>query len=142
MSSANDYQNRVAQILGGHFSFGKLSLSFTWDTPAEAKTQLNKIRLMQKELRLVKKDINTTMKAIRSAFVAKKAEVGKGLSAGLMTGLFGKKTAGKANATEKENLRRRQVAEISPYEAVARTIDSALIQLDKAKLQIETSLNK
>jgi hypothetical protein len=142
MPSANEYQNRVAQILGSHFSFGKLSLKFTWETPAEAKAQLNKIHLMQKELRLVKKDISITMKAIRSTFVAKKTEVGKGFGAGVMTGLFGKKAAGRSNAIEKENLRRRQVAELSPYEAVARTIDDVLVQLDKAKIQIETSLDK
>ena len=142
MPSANEYQRRTEEILGSKISSGALSLKFSWETPDEAKTLLKKILLMQKELRLVKKDISATTKEIRSTFTAKKAEVGTGIGAGLMAGLLGKKTAGKSNAIDKENLRRQQVAQISPYEAIAGTIDNILIQHDKAKLQIESLLNK
>ena len=69
----------------------------------------------------------------------KRVEVGTGFGAGLKADFLGKKVAGRSNAMEKENLRRKKAAEISPYETVARAIDSALVQLDKVKLKIESS---
>ena len=142
MASASEFQDRIAQILESHFTSGRLSFSINWDTPEEAKIQLNRIRLKQKELRLVKKDINATMKAIRSEYTARKAQVGTGLGSGIMAGLLGKKAVGRSNAIEKENLRRKQAAELSPYSALARAIDDALIQLDKVKIQIEMSISE
>lgn len=138
MLSAKDYEHQIEQILGSQFRSGKIDFHIRWQTQEEAKQQLARIRQIQKELRLLKKSINTTVKAVRSSYIAKKAQIGTGIGAGLMAGLVGKRTAGKMNAIERENLRRRQLSATAPYESVIRIIDDVLVKLDSGKIQIET----
>jgi hypothetical protein len=95
---------------------------------------------MQKRLRLLKKDIGITTKSVRSEFTAKKADIGKGLTAGLGAAIFGKKAVGKMNAVDRENLRRAQSKAVAPYEALSRTIDDIIIKLDGIKLEMEKSV--
>ncbi|MEJ5240073.1 MAG: hypothetical protein WHS87_02635 [Anaerolineales bacterium] len=141
MTTAKEYLSRIEEILGKHFVSRKMHLQFTWNTPEEAKQHLAQIRLMQKQLRLVKKELNATIKMIRSNFAARKAQVGTGFGSGLMAGLAGKRTVGKMNVVARENLRREQMKALSPYESVSRTIDEILVQLDRIKIQIESSIN-
>lgn len=141
MASAKDYQSQIEQILGSRFRSGKIELQFIWNSPEEARQHLIEIRHMQKQLRLVKKDLNATMKVVRANFAAKRAQVGTGLGTGIMAGILGKKTVGKMNVIiKRENLRREQINALAPYEGVSRTIDEILVQLDRVKIQLEASL--
>ena len=93
---------------------------------------------MQKELRLLKKDVNGEMTLIRSSFSSEKAQIGKpGFKTGFMGGLFGKKNVGKMNALQRDGLRRQQMEAIAPYENVKRAIDEALVRLDQVKGELD-----
>jgi hypothetical protein len=107
----------------------------------DAKLHLKRIRLSQKQLRQIKKEVNHSIKVIRSSFTAQKAEVGKPtFKSGFLGGLIGKKKLGKMNALQKENLRRQQNAALSPYEHVVLLIDQSLLILDDLKLQLDNWL--
>lgn len=136
MTSAEDYEKKVRDILGA-VAQGK-EVHLQWSTVAEAKLHKAKITQVQKELRLVKKDIGLTKKAINSAYTTEKAKVGKGLGSELAAGLFGKKTIGKVNVSTRDNLRHNQLNTIAPYEEVNRMIDNVLVQLDQLKLQLDS----
>ena len=136
MLSAQDYQKRVQAIIGNLAQDGKVHL--TWNTAAEAKLHKTRIIQVQKELRLVKKELTAVKKVIHASYAAEKTKVGKGLNAALAGALLGKKAVGKSNAAAKGNLQRQQFNAIAPYEYVGRTIDNILLQLDQLKLQLDT----
>ncbi|MCB0213588.1 MAG: hypothetical protein KDJ52_29870 [Anaerolineae bacterium] len=136
MTNAKDYEKKVWEIVGALAKGKKIHLQ--WTTVAEAKLHKTKINQVKKELRLVKKDIGLTKKTINSAYTTAKTKVGKGFGAGLAAGLFGKKTTGKMNASTRDDLRRKQLKEIAPYEDVNRMIDNIMVQLDELKLQIDS----
>lgn len=135
-SNAQEYEKKVWAILGT-ISKGK-EIQLQWETTGEAKLHKARITQIQKELRLVKKDITLTKKTINSLYATEKTKVGKGFGAGISAGLFGKKTAGKMNAATRDNLRRNQLKAIAPYEDVNRMIDNAIVQLDQLKLQLDS----
>ena len=138
---ANEYQQQVIQILGSYFQNGQISISFYFNTKQEAKICLAKNRLMQKELRFIRKDVNNTIKSIRSNFIARKTEVGKGIGTSLMAFAFGRGASGKMNVMKRENIRQLQIMELSPYNSIIRLIDEALIQLDKNKIGLESYMS-
>jgi hypothetical protein len=142
VTTAKEYITKIESILGVKMHNNAFELSFSFDTEEEGKLLLRRITMMKKEMGIVKKELNNTMKNIRSEYTAKKAEVGTSFGAGLAAGLFGKKFVGKNNAIQKENLRRQQVNAISPYEVVLNLVDKLLIKLDDLKIQIEQKKNQ
>lgn len=136
MSNVNDYEKRVWNTLGSIAKGKKVHVQ--WNTVAEAKLQKAKITQVQKELRLIKKEVGTTKKIVNAQYAAEMAKVGKGFGAGVAAGLFGKKTAGKINTLNREAKRQQQLNAILPYENVIRLIDGIVVQLDELKLKIES----
>lgn len=141
MATIPEYYQRVNQILGTDIQDGRLNLSFKWETPGEAKILLSKIRIMQKELRLVKKDLAFDIQSIRSGYITSKAKVGQGAGSAISSLLLGRKVVGRGNAWERESLRRQQISHLSPYESVKRLLDTILLELDKVKIKIESEKN-
>jgi hypothetical protein len=114
-------------------------INYTYELVEEkAQMFIKKLCLMQKDLRLVKKDLSQTMREMRSEVAARKARIGAGFGAGVAIGLLGRRMAGKFNALRRDSLRETQLEALAPYESVARVIDEALYQLDRAKLQLES----
>ena len=136
MSSAQDYEQRVWTIVGAMAQGRQIHLQ--WNTAVEARLHKTRITQIQKELRLVKKDISLTKKAVNASYASERTKVGKGFGAGVATGLFGKKAVGRSNAAIRDNLRRNQLNAIAPYEGVSRLIDDILLQLDQLKLQLDS----
>jgi len=136
MVSTQEYMSSVDDIMSDYLDDGEIAVYF--ETTQEAKHHLKTIRLKQKQLRMVKKDVKHSMKIIRSSFTAKSAEVGKpSLKTGFMSGLIGKKKAGKLNALTKESLRRQRDDMLEPYDSVVHRIDSFLLSFDNLKLQLD-----
>lgn len=129
MTSPAEYRAQIERILGASLVAGELQ--FSWSTPGEAKRLLAEVRHQQKQLRLVKRDVNTTIRAIRADFVSRRQQVGKGLG-GM---LFGR-SMGALNVVRRDSLRREQVSTLAPYEAISRAIDGILLQLDSAKIRL------
>jgi hypothetical protein len=140
MTSPQDYQAQIKEILGVPSESGAINLQFKWDTPIEVRQERVRIQYMQKQLRLLKKDIAVTIKSIRSEFTAKKAGIGKGVSAGLGAAIFGKKAVGKMNAIDRENWRQLESKAIAPYQTLSRTVDDILLKLDGVKMEMEQSI--
>ena len=136
MTSAKDYEKRVNDILGTNMRNGKLHLH--WESVEEAKLRKAEVAQMQKEIRLVKKQLSAHMREINSAYTSERTKVGKGFGAAFLGGLFGKKSVGKVNASQRDSLRLQQLEARRPYESMGRMIDSVLLQLDQAKLQIDS----
>lgn len=133
--STTNYEKRIGEILGTSLRSGKIHL--TWSNSAEAKFHKSKINQMQKELRLVKKEITASLRAINSHHTTERTKIGKTFGAGLASGLFGKKLMGKVNAGSRDQARLQQIQARTPYENASRAIDSLILQLDGVKLQID-----
>ena len=76
---------------------------------------------------------------MKSQFIGQKASVGTSMGAGLAGLFLGRRTVGRFNAANREDLRRAQIQSVAPYEDVKRTIDQVLHFLDGCKSQIEGS---
>ncbi len=126
VKTSDEYVADLEAIFGASIERGALKLSLQWDSILEGKNILPKARQMQKELRFIKKDINQTMKEICTAFRQRSASV----EPGLLSTLAGKKWAKQATAKKRLELRRQQVEELAPYEAITHSIDNALFQLE------------
>ena len=81
---------------------------------------------MQRELRLIKKGVNQTMKEVRAAFRPRSASK----DPGFLSTLAGTKRAKQERAEKRRESSRHQVEELAPYEAITHLIDNALLQLE------------
>jgi hypothetical protein len=132
MATTAEYRERFISIMGEYLDKeGSIVINFSSST--EATEHLKKLRLKQKELRLLKTEINTTMKSIRYSYSTQKAQV----DSKVVKLFFGKKAAGSSNAQKKAYLRDQQNKTLAPYEALKTYIDQTLISLEKLKIQLE-----
>lgn len=130
MSGASDFEKRVRQLVP------KQGLRFQISTVSEAKQALAEIRQIQKELRLIKRQMNDIMKAIRAKYASQSGNAGSS-GATMMRLLGGKGAARKHQADAKRRLKVQRDKELQPYDSVKRLIDDALVNADRSKLQIE-----
>ena len=131
------YQIKIEEILGAPIGPGEMRITLgTYDTVDEAKLTLKKLRLMQKQLRHVKKESNQDMKEIRAAY---QLEGEKIADSGTFTGLFfGKRAAGRDRQRKRADLSQKQKSALEPYENVKDTIDTLILAMEGTKLDIET----
>jgi hypothetical protein len=136
MKTAEDYVREVRRILGVPLDQSEIHLQWEYDTPEDIKKHLAQIRQIQKELRLLKREINADIKTIRAEFKTNISNV----QAGFLASLAGRKFAGHERAIKKEELRNEERKVIYPYESLIRQTDQLIIQLDGTKMQMEHSI--
>ena len=108
---------------------------------SEAKQLLSQMRDYQRQLRFLKRDINSEMRAIRAEYTAKMASAASTTSG--IVSLFGKrKLAGQIRAAEKRRLRSERDQILAPYENVKRVIDDLQIQIERAKVQLKAFIEQ
>lgn len=114
---AEVFLGRLQQILGGELRDGKFSCSieFKGNTPEEAKAARAKVLGIQQELRLLKKEVRSTIQALNAAWASFSAS-------------FGSKTA-----AQRALLREKQLEVRKNYDEIMTAIDSVLLQLDSGK---------
>lgn len=139
MLPATNYLARINQIVGCDVSSSSAKLHFTWNSYDEGRALIQRLRIMQKELRLLKQEINAAVSAINSEFTTARTKLGKSFGAGLAAGFFGRKTMGRVNASQRDSLRRGQMQMVSPYRNLKGAIDGLLATLDSIKGQVELS---
>lgn len=139
MPSPQDFINRIGQIVGDDISDGEINLRLSWTNYSDGKALLVRMRGMQKELRLLKKEVGAVIAGIKSEHITARTSVGTGLGTGLFGAFFGRKAAGKMNAARRDDLRRSQISAVAPYERVKEIIDQVLHQLDASKGKVEMS---
>jgi len=126
-------------IVGDTKPDSEISLNLRWTDYSSARALITEIRRMQKEIRLVKREVSAEQAAVRSEFVTGKATVGHGVGSALGGMIFGRKAMGSINAGRRDDIRRAQFAAMQPYDQLKRLIDGLLARLDQAKVQIELS---
>lgn len=139
MSEIEDYLVQIEKIIGSEFSDGQIHLDFSCEDYEGARKLLHDFRTMQKELRALKRDINQTIKGIRSEFTTERLMVGKSLGSAFAAGLLGRRAVGSYNAAKRDDLRVERDDAIAPFNALKGIVDDVIHQLDKGKFEIESS---
>lgn len=136
MATPQDYERRIKQALEGN-------TQFSVNTVPEAQLATKRIVQLQKELRLIKKEIGLTIKSLRAQYADQKADVGKaGFGKGVMQGIFGKKSVAHMDATQKDRIRQTQNKQLAPYEALQNNIDRFILEFDGHKVKLESWVNE
>jgi micrococcal nuclease len=144
--SVSDFERRLSEALSPFSNEGNNlpgaaaqsnCLKLEWSTVSEAKQLKSRLIQAQKQIRLIKKDVNALKKEIRATFAAETAKVGKTIGSEISKALVGKKATGKANARRKEQLRRDREKQLEPYDRVAHTLDQWLARLEQSKSEID-----
>lgn len=136
MASAEEYRRQVAELMGCEIDrkgkIKKYQYRFTGTTPQQLTAEIVQ---MQKELRLIKKNIDIEIKNIRTYHNNRLTQVHPGIGAML---ILGKGSAKSIAATKKKNIRADMQNAINPYESVKHFIDATLVELDGKKVQLSS----
>lgn len=138
MTAASDYMGKFKSIFGMPEDSDRMEFSIDLDTPVKAKVALGKIIIMQKELRLLKKEINAEIKVIRAKYAEEISRVGTDFWSSLVR----TRSTIKVNSLKKNSIKKDQLSEIEPYNELIRIIDNNMIVLDKAKIDIKENLRE
>jgi hypothetical protein len=136
MADARYYEDRMWEAVESIAKNREIALE--WNTITEAKLHKSRLTQVQKQLRLIKKEIVQTKHEINAAYTSEGIGIGKSFGAGIAAGFFGRKTMGKVNASTRNSIRQQQIRAIAPYEEVSRKIDNVLLQFDQLKLQLDS----
>lgn len=133
MKTIDQYVVEVKKIVG--IPLDQNHVDFQWEIASikDAKLQITKIRQIQKELRLVKREIGNEIKMIRADYKVRASNV----QAGILSTFIGRRAAGQDRARKRLDVKQKEMATIAPYEKIVRQIDNILVQLDNVKIDIE-----
>jgi hypothetical protein len=99
----------------------------------EIRQAVSEITQMQKQLKLLKSEINAEMKEIKLSFAQRKTNVQANPFVGI---LIGKKNAGHMASMHRQQLRQAEYNAVSPYQNAAMSIDRFILLLDQMKTNI------
>ena len=127
-----NYLLRFRMVLGIQEGDNAFELAVQAKNDDEIKQYLKHIGQLQKELAHLKKEITATKKHIKSNYDEKKSEVNA------ETAVYGSSRAMVSLRTrQKQLLDRQRDLTLQAYDVVTRQIDSAILSLDKGKIEIE-----
>lgn len=133
---------RIDGIVGGRFINGHLEVSLRVKAP-NAEETLSTNRTMQRQLRLLKREVRMTCKQIKAVFAQRSSQgPGSAFIDGLKIGFFGRRTYYRARGREREHERQQKHDALAPYETVLRIIDNLLLQIDTAQLRIDELIDR
>jgi hypothetical protein len=136
MATAQEYHDKLEKLTN---EIG--STSYDIGTVQEAKAALADVRIRQKELRQVKRDINFDLKQIRTEYKAKAETAGSGAS--LLFSVLGSRGSARSHrASARRGVRAERDRMLKPYEQAKSVIDELILALDKAKLQIQNFIDE
>ena len=109
-------------------------LTLTLDSPKSVKLQVKQISLAQKQLRIIKKDVNCAIRNINQA--ANQSYPDSVLSVGL--DIFGKRRlAGTIRSETRRQIERQKIDARQPYLEMKDQIDRLILEGDRLKLIAE-----
>lgn len=135
MRDADDLYAELTRIMGGDPVEG-VHMNLSWDSPAAGRAEVKRLKLMKKELAMVKRDAAASIREVKSHFVSQRSNV----EAGFVASLFGKKSAARDRIEKREEAKRAEAAASRPYERVRDIVDQLSVQLDRAVLEVERNL--
>jgi hypothetical protein len=133
----HDYIQTINAIVGDDVTDGEIKIKLNWADRVEAKAALNRIRLMQTELRTLRQQLVSDASSIRSDVDSKRTAVGKSLGARFAAGFLGRHDTGNEHPSTRDDLSRQEIAAVEPYEDVKRLIDAIMSALDQTKGKID-----
>ena len=125
------YFEKIEKVIGQNFESGKIDLKYTVNNEDEAKLTIKKIKLLQKQLRQIKKEAIDDIKIIKSFY---RGEINS-VEAGLVNSLFG--FGGSERENQRRILRNKRDREVKKYDNVKTTIDKFTLSMDNLILEIE-----
>lgn len=129
-----DYDRRLKKILGP--ILGEQMWSFCENLGKDDK--LEKLNAMKRKLKLLKREVQVSSKEIKGEFTRRGSQApGSSLGEGMQAGLFGWKIDHRVRARERQRERSRKFNALEPFEGIIAKIDSVLLQLDTAILEVE-----
>lgn len=115
----------------------KAQLSLTLNSPTAVKLQIKKINMVQKQLRVLKKELNATIRIINQDATQTGAD--SLISVGL--DVFGKhKWAGRVRAETRRAIDREKRSARQPYMEARELIDAIILEGEQLKLRAEEFL--
>jgi len=108
-------------------------------TLIEAKAWIKQLVLMQKHLRLLKKEINVAQKQIRNYAKEASQTAQHGFFTMKIGGaLLGKQRMKSINASSKREASNSALQYLEPYEAIEQKIDQLLVKIDSDKISLDS----
>ncbi len=134
MASETEYLEKIKKL-------GIDGMELSASNQKEAKSSIATIRLIQSELRQIKKSVNLEIKTMRAVY-SERIEKAGSVTGGLFS-LFGKRGAGgRIRAAAKRDETKARNAAIAPYEKIKLYIDTLIHKLDDAKHQFTSYIVK
>lgn len=135
MRAPMEYFAEIERIVGDPVRGDtSISVSFEAETVAEARDLQKRLGLMQRELRLLKKEVKTDIREIKAHYVSQRSNVQAGFWASALGGRGG---AARDRKGKREDAKRQEAQAVFGYEEIDRSIDSMLFQIDQAKLNAD-----
>ena len=101
---------------------------------------ISNYRLSQKELRLLKREVNLTIQTISKNYITQRVKVGKTFGWSLARGFLGRKSAGSFGMIRRNSITLAKDNALRPYRQINSFIDDTILELDKYKSNTETWL--
>lgn len=131
MPSAAEYAQRIQAILEGRNTVDLKRLE-------DAPPTLKRLTQVQKELKLLKKEIGLTIKSLKAQYTDQKMQASKNTGGKELSKiLFGRRLVSRFDADQKRDIQQSQHQQLAPYEDVSRIIDRTLLDIDALKIKIE-----
>jgi hypothetical protein len=135
MREPESYVAEIERITGDPVpGDGQIETHFSWETPEEARQLKRRLDLMQKELRLLKKEVRADMAEIKSAHVLGRSNV----QAGFFASAFG--SAAKDRAYKRDQLKVAEAQGLHGHRIVDNAVDQLLFQIDQTKDKLSLSI--
>src|SRR5438067_2165096 len=130
-----EYQSKVDSLLKQYL--GGTTLQLHWTTPAEAKLHIKNFSNLEKEMRLLKKEVQMQKQQVKADYANARAKLQGRTNVGrILGGGVGKFIRNSASST-RVDVRKDELQDMEQFDSTLRGIDSIIMQLDQAKLQIE-----
>lgn len=139
MSDLTPYFRALEHVVGDQTPDDKITFNFHWDDYESGKRLIANIRDMQKQIRLLKKQLSAEMSEVRSHMTTNRTAIGKGVGTALGGMIFGRKAMGSMNAARRDDARVAQHRAMQPYEDLKNLMDQVLAKLESTKSHIELS---
>lgn len=106
------------------------------NTPADVKNFLARITQVEKNLRLLKTEINDEMRLVSEQYTERSAHVHHNPVVG---GVFGREEMKHLSAHEREHIHHQQVQALEPYHQAIMHLDQRIAILDNLKFQVNSA---
>ena len=132
------FLHRIQEIVGDTNIDQEITFSLPMNTPEEISDSVIRIRKYESELRILKKELVSHMRDLKSSFSSESAQVGSTVGSFLFRAVAGGRSAGRMNTLNRNSIRSQKLAALQPCERMKLFLDRFATELSctKEKLKI------